>query len=114
MSDDPTPPPDDEETPVEIWGPPAFGPGDKVVARRDVRNDGTFPGARIGDVLIRAGAVGYVHSVGTFLNRFYVFGIDFIEAGRLVGMRTHEIELVEVAPPPPPSRCSSPPPRKTS
>jgi nitrogen fixation protein NifZ len=87
-----------DDAPVEVWGPPAYGLGDKVVAIRDVRNDGTFPGARMGDVLIRAGAVGYVHSVGTYLNRFYVFGIDFVDAGRLVGMRTREIELVEQAP----------------
>ena len=29
---------------VELNGPPAFDYGDKVRSRRNVRNDGTFPG----------------------------------------------------------------------
>lgn len=79
---------------VEIWDQPAFRRGEKVRARRNVRNDGTFPGAAMGEVLIPQGAEGYVHSVGTWLNRFYVYGVEFVEAGRLVGMRGHEIAPV--------------------
>jgi nitrogen fixation protein NifZ len=92
------------ESPVEVWGDPAYAPGDKVAATRDVRNDGTFPGAKMGEVLIRRGAIGYVRTVGIFLNRYYVFGIDFVDAGRVVGMRTNEIELLETPPPPPDDR----------
>jgi nitrogen fixation protein NifZ len=98
-----TEPDSDAAPPVELWGPPAFELGDKVAAVREVRNDGTFPGARIGDVLIRAGEVGYVHSVGTYLNRYYIYGIDFIESARLVGMRAAELTLLEKAPDAPPS-----------
>ncbi len=91
-----------EETTVELWGPPAFEPGDKVVSLREVRNDGTFPGAKMGEVLIQKGEVGYIHSVGTYLNRFYVYAVDFIQSARLVGMRTGELSLVEKAPDAPP------------
>ncbi|TAN58756.1 MAG: nitrogen fixation protein NifZ, partial [Magnetospirillum sp.] len=62
----------------ELYDPPAFEQGTAVISRKDVRNDGTFPGARMGEVLIRKGDVGYVHSVGTYLNRFYVYGVEFI------------------------------------
>lgn len=83
------------EAPPEIQDPPAFRRGDRVQAIRMVRNDGTYPGAARGDVLVQHGEIGYVHSVGTFLNRFYVFGVDFVERGVLVGMRTHELEPLE-------------------
>lgn len=76
----------------ELWDRPTFQRGDAVVSLKDVRNDGTFPGARMGEVLIRKGETGYVHSVGTYLNRFYIYGIEFIDSGRLVGMRVHELE----------------------
>jgi nitrogen fixation protein NifZ len=80
-----------EET-FELWDPPAYERGDEVISQRDVRNDGTFPGAKMGEVLIKKGDVGYVHSVGTYLNRFYVYGVEFVDAGRLVGMRAHELQ----------------------
>lgn len=76
----------------ELWDQPAFERGDKVIALRDVRNDGTYPGSRIGEFLIRKGEVGYVTQVGTYLNRFYVYSVDFLESERLVGMRAHELE----------------------
>jgi nitrogen fixation protein NifZ len=76
----------------ELWDQAIFQPGDEVVALKDVRNDGTFPGAKMGEILIRKGETGYVHSVGTYLNRMYVYAIDFIDSGRLVGMLGHELE----------------------
>ena len=79
----------------ELYGPPAFEPGDKVHAIREIRNDGTYPGLAMGEFLIHRGDVGYVKSVGTYLNRFYVYAIDFVDRGMLVGMRTHEIESLE-------------------
>jgi len=92
-----------EEAPVEVWGPPVFEKGDKVVSLRDVRNDGTFPGAKMGEVLIHKDEIGYVHSVGTYLNRYFIYGIDFIQSARLVGMRAAELKLLEKAPGAPPS-----------
>lgn len=85
----------DGESESELYQPPAHQAGDKVKAVRDVRNDGTYPGVAMGAFLIQRGDVGYVKSVGTFLNRFYVYAIDFVDRGMLVGMRTHEIENME-------------------
>jgi nitrogen fixation protein NifZ len=70
---------------------PLFEPGSRVRARGPVRNDGTFPGASLGDVLVPEGAVGYVRDVGTFLQRYYVYAVDFIESGRIVGMLGREL-----------------------
>jgi nitrogen fixation protein NifZ len=80
-----------EEAHFELWDRPAYERGDRVVALRDVRNDGTHPGARIGEFLIREGEVGYVSRIGTYLNRFYVYAVDFVGCERLVGMRAHEL-----------------------
>jgi nitrogen fixation protein NifZ len=79
----------------ELYDPPAFEIGTKVQALRLVRNDGTYPGSAIGTILINPGEIGYVKSVGTWLNRFYVYSIDFVELGMLVGMRRAELELLE-------------------
>jgi nitrogen fixation protein NifZ len=78
----------------ELWNQPVYERGDKVSALRDVRNDGTYPGSSIGEFLIRKGEVGYVTQVGTYLNRFYVYSVDFLESERLVGMRAHELERI--------------------
>lgn len=84
-----------EDANFELWDKALYERGDKVVALRDVRNDGTYPGSRIGEFLIRKGEMGYVTQVGTYLNRFYVYAVDFLESERLVGMRAHELERVE-------------------
>lgn len=79
----------------EIYGPPAFLPGQKVRAVSAIRNDGTMPGLPRGAYVIEAGAVGYVTGFGEFLQRFYVYRVDFVASGRIVGMRAHEIQLLE-------------------
>lgn len=82
---------------VELDGPPVYDYGDKVRARRTVRNDGTFPGKDVGDILVTKGAEGYVVSIGTFLQRFYIYGVEFIETGRRVGMKRKELEALSSA-----------------
>ncbi len=82
---------------VELNGPPAFDYGDKVRARRAVRNDGTFPGKDIGELLCKKGEEGYVVSIGTFLQQFYIYGVEFISTGYRVGMKRKELEPVETA-----------------
>lgn len=84
-----------ERDEMELDAPPAFDYGQKVRSRKNIKNDGTFPGREIGDVLIKKGDVGYVNSIGTFLQRFYIYGVDFYERGALVGMKTSELDLVE-------------------
>jgi nitrogen fixation protein NifZ len=81
--------------PIEIYDPPAFEPGQKVRALQSVRNDGTYPGVARGSMLIDAGDVGYVQSVGEFLQRYYIYAVDFYERGRIVGMRQGELEMIE-------------------
>ena len=71
---------------VELDGPPEFEYGQKVRARLNIRNDGTFPGKEIGEVLVKKGDEGYVVSIGTFLQQFYIYGVDFVAQGRIVGM----------------------------
>lgn len=80
---------------VEIHEDPAFDYGQKVVSTKNVRNDGTYPGIEVGEILVRKGDVGYVASIGTFLQRFYIYGVDFPATGRLVGMRAKELKLQE-------------------
>ncbi|MCP3392422.1 nitrogen fixation protein NifZ [Bradyrhizobium sp. CCGB12] len=80
---------------VELSGPPAFNFGEKVRARWTIRNDGTFHGKEIGDVLAKKGDVGYVVSIGTFLQQFYIYGVDFVESGNRVGMKRNELDRID-------------------
>jgi nitrogen fixation protein NifZ len=59
---------------IEIDSPPVFEIGEKVQARKLIRNDGTFPGKDIGQTLAKKGDVGYVVSIGTFLQGSYIYG----------------------------------------
>ncbi len=80
---------------VELNGPPAFNYGDKVRSRRSMRNDGTFPGKDIGELLVKKNEEGYVTSIGTFLQQFYIYGVEYIATGYRVGMKRKELEYVE-------------------
>ncbi len=81
---------------VEVDGPPYFDYGDKVRAKRAIRNDGTFPGKDIGEILAKKGEIGYVVNIGTFLQQFYIYGVEFESTGNRVGMKSKELELVEI------------------
>ncbi len=79
------------EQEVEIRGEPVFRPGEKVRSLKNVRNDGTYPRREIGDILVRKGEVGYVRDIGTFLQQFYVYAVEWVESRTLVGMRGKEL-----------------------
>ncbi|MEZ5888939.1 MAG: nitrogen fixation protein NifZ [Xanthobacteraceae bacterium] len=81
----------DREETLEILTPPRFYPCAKVRATKYIKNDGTYPNRDIGDILVHKGDVGYVRDVGTFLQRFYVYAVEFVDRGVIVGMRTHEL-----------------------
>ncbi|WP_330082728.1 nitrogen fixation protein NifZ [Methylocystis iwaonis] len=81
---------------VEVDGPPYFDYGDKVRAKRTIRNDGTFPGKDIGEVLAKKGEIGYIVNIGTFLQQFYIYGVEFESTGNRVGMKRKELEMVEI------------------
>ena len=76
---------------IEIAYPPRFEVGERVVSRSVVRNDGTYNGRDIGDVLVRKGEVGLVRSIGTFLQQFYIYAVEFTDSGHRVGMRAKEL-----------------------
>jgi nitrogen fixation protein NifZ len=80
---------------VEIDRPPQFAYGEKVRSTKMVKNDGTFIGREIGERLVRKGEVGYVASIGTFLQQFYIYGIDFVERGYIVGMKARELQSLD-------------------
>ena len=80
---------------VELRAAPAFDAGDKVRSRQRIRNDGSYLGKQIGETLIDEGETGYVRSIGTFLQRYFIFEVDFVDRGVVVGMRGKELELIE-------------------
>lgn len=81
--------PDDQ--PIEIYAPPVYMPGDKVRSRLTIRNDGTMWGVEIGEIVVRKGDVGYARDIGTYLQQFYIYAVDFIDRGTVVGMRAREL-----------------------
>lgn len=85
-----------DEGTVELVNPPKFEYGQKVRSKKYVRNDGTFEGKEVGEILVTKGELGYVTSIGTFLQQFYIYGVDFYELGYRVGMRGKELEAVDL------------------
>jgi nitrogen fixation protein NifZ len=86
-----------DEGHVELNNPPAFNYGEKVKSRKTIRNDGTFCGKDIGDILVKKGDIGYVTSIGTFLQQFYIYGVEFVEHGYKVGMKGRELDSLDAA-----------------
>lgn len=69
-----------------------FRVGQRVRLIKAIRNDGTYPHARVGDVLVEAGAEGYVRKIGDFLQTIRVYEVNFIEEGLAFGCREAELE----------------------
>src|SRR5450830_2108217 len=76
---------------IELASPPRFSYGERVVSRSVVRNDGTYCGCDIGDLLVNKGEIGYVININTFLQQYYIYAVDFVESGHRVGMRAKEL-----------------------
>lgn len=72
---------------------PLYDYGDAVRLIRNVRNDGTYPGMELGELLIRRGAVGCVYDVGTYLQDQLIYRVHFLDEGRTVGCREEELIL---------------------
>ncbi|CBN57725.1 nitrogen fixation protein NifZ [Kamptonema animale CS-326] len=80
---------------LELDLPPCFEIGQKVQTRKLIRNDGTFPGQEIGATLAKKGEIGYVISIGTFLQNSYIYAVHFMGTGYIVGCRARELEPFE-------------------
>lgn len=65
--------------------------GDAVRVTRNVRNDGTYPGAATGELLVRRGSVGNVVDIGTFLQDQIIYSVHFLDINRIVGCRQEEL-----------------------
>jgi nitrogen fixation protein NifZ len=89
----------DDDQSVEIAQPPRFAMGERVASRSVIRNDGTYNGHDIGAVLVTRGEVGYVRSIGTFLQQFYIYAVEFTGSGHQVGMRAKELCTLDHLPP---------------
>lgn len=85
------------EQEVEIFKAPLFRPGEKVVSLKNIRNDGTVRGRDIGEIVVKKGEVGYVRDIGTFLQAFFIYAVEWIDRGTIVGMRGKELKRFEAA-----------------
>lgn len=87
-----------DDRPIEVHGPPAFMPGDRVRSTKHIRNDGTMFGKEIGEVVVKKGDIGYVRDIGVFLQQYYIYAVEFVERGSIVGMRARELVAEPEAP----------------
>lgn len=76
---------------IELDFAPRFDYGERVLSRSVVRNDGTYRGRDIGDVLVQKGEIGYVTRIDPFLQQYYIYAVDFVASGHRVGMRAKEL-----------------------
>lgn len=79
----------------ELGSEPVYEVGEKVRLRKQIKNDGTFPGREIGEILAKKGDIGYVASIGTFLQSSYIYAVHFLDKGIVVGCKAKELESAE-------------------
>ncbi|MBE2294296.1 MAG: nitrogen fixation protein NifZ [Phycisphaerales bacterium] len=70
---------------------PRFACDEAVRVIRNIRNDGTYPGEDVGEVLVRRGSIGYVRHIGVFLQDQLIYSVHFLETNRIVGCRETEL-----------------------
>jgi nitrogen fixation protein NifZ len=83
------------EEEIEVYKPPLFRPGTKVYSKFQIKNDGTMAGREIGEIVVKKGDVGYIRDIGMYLQRYYVYAVEFIDRGSVVGMRGRELGRFE-------------------
>jgi len=74
---------------------PKYRFGQRVRLLKDIRNDGTFPFAPVGAVLMKTGEEGYIRDMGDFLQVIRVYEVEFIAHGIVYGCREEELESAE-------------------
>lgn len=73
----------------------AYEIGENVRLLFDVKNDGTVLGKRRGDMLLSAGAEGYVRGRGNFLMDEVIYDVHFIKEDIIIGCREKELAPFE-------------------
>ncbi|ACC76631.1 NifZ family protein (plasmid) [Paraburkholderia phymatum STM815] len=86
------------EDAIEVACAPSFSIGERVIARSVIRNDGTYTGKNMGELLVNKGDAGYVTRIDMFLQRFYIYAVHFVETDRKVGMRAKELCTLDYLP----------------
>ena len=77
---------------------PKYHIGQKVQLAEDIVNDGTYPHAKIGTLMMPKGSVGYIKTMGDFLQVIRVYEVHFFGSGmevEIVGCREHELEAMD-------------------
>lgn len=77
---------------------PKFKVGQKVALLADVVNDGTYPHSPIGTLMMPKGSVGYIKSMGEFLQVIRVYEVHFVGSDmevEVIGCREHELKAVD-------------------
>lgn len=72
---------------------PSFEYGTEVRVIRNVRNDGTYPGKEVGELLVRRGSVGSIYDVGSYLQDQIIYRVHFLDDAKTVGCREEELIL---------------------
>lgn len=74
---------------------PVFRMGEHVRLNTDLRNDGTYAFAKVGEVLVKKGAEGYIRHIGDFLQTIRIYEVDFLTEGLILGCREFELDSLE-------------------
>jgi nitrogen fixation protein NifZ len=77
---------------------PKFRVGQKVKLAEDIVNDGTYPHAKIGTLMMPKESIGYIKSMGEFLQVIRVYEVHFVGSNmdvEIVGCREHELVSVD-------------------
>lgn len=70
---------------------PKYPYGSKVRVISNIRNDGSFPGSKKGDMLMRRGEEGYVRQAGLFLQEQVIYQVHFLERDLILGCKEQEL-----------------------
>ncbi len=74
---------------------PVFHLGQRVRMTKPIRNDGSNPFNEPNEILIPAGAEGYVKHIGDWLQVIRIYEVHFIEEGNTYGCREAELEAID-------------------
>ncbi len=74
---------------------PVFRIGQRVRMIKPIRNDGSNPFNEPNEILIQAGAEGYVKHIGDWLQVIRIYEVHFIEEGNTYGCREAELQAID-------------------